>query len=312
MRRWDPETADRDAPLLLRLLLPWLNERLRVLNVERALERQHLLWRTLLRVDVRRKEELRFLRRAVHVDALRVVAVPLCPIEHDALETLAVSDRSRLDACEVREVDVHALALNVGQALAERHDVLVVEVVHRAARDLVGLLRVALFEPERLLELVPEHAVEEPRALGVVDRVADPATAELGEALELLDARHDALLARGAVLLELWDPKELFHRLLALEEQVGRQRFERVAAVLESRRVPEPRHVHRVAAEALDVNAEVVQHVAVEAVVVPDLLHALALEEGAEVLERPLRGVEVVHPDVRTIAKVHVRPAVDR
>jgi hypothetical protein len=105
-------------------------------------------------------------------------------------------------------------------------------------------------------------------------------------ALQIVERRHHHLGALGAVDAHLGRAKDVLHRRLAARQQVARQALERVAALAEhARRVPQPRHVHRVAAKAAHIDAVVAERVPIEAVVVPHLPHRLVLKVGAKLLE---------------------------
>lgn len=88
---------------------------------------------------------------------------------------------------------------------------------------------------------------------------------------------HQDHLGGHTVLLDVGRAEALVHGPLAkaLAQQQGRQRLQRVAVLgVREGGVPQARHVHGVAAKAADVDAMVVEDVAVKPVVVPHLRRA--------------------------------------
>mmetsp|Transcript_2849 Transcript_2849/g.8306 ORF Transcript_2849/g.8306 Transcript_2849/m.8306 type:complete len:247 (+) Transcript_2849:412-1152(+) len=227
-----------------------------------------------------------------------------------------------LDLQEVAvAVHVDAGRLHVRELLAKGHEVPLVELPHVRGRvrrrgrvgrhGLPGLGR----------EPLPQRRVHLPRALGVVGGVAAERLGRRRVRLHAQDVQDGLGLAAGRVhdlLLAEELGKEGLHAHLAraVLEQVPRERLERVAVAAlgaQARRVEEARHVHRVAREAAQLKAHVLQHVAVEAVVVPDLPRLRVLEELLELAEdRRVRAVDEEGLALASEAVLEARARVDR
>mmetsp|Transcript_887 Transcript_887/g.3697 ORF Transcript_887/g.3697 Transcript_887/m.3697 type:complete len:244 (+) Transcript_887:1956-2687(+) len=160
-------------------------------------------------------------------------------------------------------------------------------------------------------QLLPEP----PGALGIVRGVLYPVPPELGFLLQVPHVGNLLDLPLRPVLPQLGLAEELLHGLLLAVQQSLGQRLQAVSpSALVPPRVPQPRHVHGVAPQALRVDPFVEEDMPVEAVVVPHFLVALVLEPGLEDLQDVFPVCVAFDPERRVgaFAKVHVRPGENR
>lgn len=124
------------------------------------------------------------------------------------------------------------------------------------------------------------------------------------------DGRNVDCFALHAVALDVRLAEDLFVGTLSDVELFG-EAFQRVGALADTRGLPETRHVHGIAGKPLDGDPLVPEFVVIETIVVKHLFDRGVFEIGFEVLQCPMRLIQVIDPDSRSVPKVVLWSTVD-